>query len=117
MNVDETLVCLQAAARSGRGEHDLDAFGGEDRIEAAAALGVAVAEQEADAERGVVVRIHTRLRACCVTQVASGVALTPPRGSGGLYADECQGVHGLEEHRLDGGEVAGHDFLACAERN
>src|SRR6266540_5380844 len=41
-----------------RGEHDLDAFGGENGIEAAAVLGVAVAEQEAHAELGVGVQIH-----------------------------------------------------------
>ena len=51
-----------------RGEHDLDAFGAEDRIEAAAVLRVAVAEQEARAGLEIIVKIHHQVAA--------------PRGSG-----------------------------------
>jgi len=41
-----------------RSEHDLDAFGGEDGVEAAAVLRVAVPEQETDAELALVGEIH-----------------------------------------------------------
>ena len=40
------------------GEHDLDTLSGEDRIEAATVLRVAVVEQEAHAELGMFVKIH-----------------------------------------------------------
>ena len=60
-----------------RGEHDLDAFGREDRIEAARVLRVAVAKKEADAEIGLVVEIHDHVACLLVTQVPFGLALTP----------------------------------------
>src|SRR5438093_4793547 len=58
---DQSLHVAVGLWGSVRREHDLDAFGREDGIEAAAVFRVAVSEQEADAEMGVLGGIHDQV--------------------------------------------------------
>lgn len=92
------------------GEHDLDAFGGEDGIEAATVLGVAVAEQEAHAELGVALQIHHQVARLLGDPGPVRVGAHPdPEDPPRPDVHEHQHVQGLEQHRFDAEEVAGDD--------
>ena len=59
-----------------RGLHCGHALVGEDRVEHAGELGVAVTDQEAETA-GTVAQIHSMLRACWAVHASSGWAVTP----------------------------------------
>ena len=59
-----------------RGLDDPDALGGEDGVEGSGELGVAIADEELD-RLAWSARSIERLRACWVTQSATGLAVTP----------------------------------------
>ncbi len=86
-------------------EHDLHAFGGEDRIEPAAVLGVAVADEEPHGEIGVVVQIHHHVPRLLGHPGPLRVGACPdPEDPARLDVHEYHHVQSLEEHGLDGEE-------------
>ena len=98
--------------RPDRGLDDPDALGGEDGVEGRGELGVSVTDEELD-RRSPARRVPCeRLRACWVTQSATGLAVTPAiRTRRRVVVDEEEHVEPAEQHGVDAEEVAGDQAL------
>lgn len=99
-------------------EHDVDATRGEDGIEAPGVLRVAVAEQEADAEPGVVVQIHDQVASLLGHPGLIRVGAHPdPEDPPRLDVHEHQDVQGLWNTVSTVKKSEATMPLAWAERN